>query len=135
LTTNRLHQIFLVLIALHSFILGGAMLFWSTSTMRLFGWEYTGPLFYPAQTGVFLVLLAGAYLAGLWYRPFAWFLVITKAVAVVFLLTEFYIVELDPPRTLLAAALGDGLMGIAVGGTLILLRKNGKQVVSSAVAD
>ena len=130
MNAHRLNQIFIILVALHSLILGSAMLFWPLTTMKFFGWEYEGPVFYPAQTGVFLVLLAGAYLAGLWYRPFAWFLVITKAVAVVFLLTEFYIVENDPPRTLLVAAFFDGLMGITVGGALFQSRKNKRQIRS-----
>ena len=125
---RRLNHIFIVLVALHSLFLGSAMLFWPLTTMKFFGWEYKGPLFYPAQTGIFLTILAGAYLAGLWYRPFAWFLVITKAIAVVFLLTEYYIVEVDPPRTILIAAFLDGLMGIAVGGALFHSGKNNRSI-------
>ena len=129
---HRLTQIFIVLVAMHSIILGSAMLFWPLTTMQFFGWEYQGPLFYPAQTGIFLIILAVAYLEGLWYRPFGWFLVITKAVAVVFLLAEYYIVEVNPPRTILIAAFFDGLMGLAVGGALYKSRKNQRQIRSES---
>ena len=111
---GRLNQILIILVALHSFILGAVMLVLPMATMRFFGWEYQGPMFYPAQTGVFLILLAVAYVAGIWQSAFAWFLVLSKAVAVIFLLSEYFFVEVDPPRTLLLAALLDGAMGILV---------------------
>ena len=88
-------------------------------TMRMFGWDYRGPMFYPAQTGAFLIVLGAAYGAGLWQSAFGWFLVGAKGVAVVFLVTEYFFVEVDPPGGILLAAGLDGLMGTLVGMALV----------------
>ena len=119
LRANHFNQVLIILVALHSFLLGTAMLLAPSATMRFFGWEYQGPMFYPAQTGVFLILMGVAYTAGLWHLDFAWFLVLSKTVAMVFLLIEYYFVEVDPPRTLLMAAWFDGAMGALVFCQLI----------------
>jgi hypothetical protein len=82
------------------------------------GWEYDGPTFFPAQSGVFLLILGGSYLAAIWHRPFAWLLVASKAAAVVFLLAE-YALGNGPTMLLLPAAALDGLMGLAVAAAVI----------------
>jgi len=105
------------LVAAHSIVLGLAMLFRPAETMRLCGWDYEGPTFFPSQSGVFLLLLGMAYAIGARQRAFAKFLVASKAVAVAFLVSR-YLDGVAPDAALLAAA-GDGLMGAAVGGILI----------------
>lgn len=87
--------------------------------LDLVGWGYEGPRFFPAQAGVFLLLLGCGYFIGIWLRPFAWFLVGSKATAVVFLLSESLYNDI-PARLLLSAALLDGLMGAGVAGVLWL---------------
>ena len=99
-------------VALHSLVLGVAMLVAPIWTLGLVGWQYDGPAFFPAQSGVFLVLLGGAYWAGIRFRPFAWFLVVSKGAAVLFLVAEVLLSQ-DRPILLLAALL-DALMGTAV---------------------
>ena len=99
-------------VALHSFVLGTIMLVNPTGALRFAGWEYEGPRFFPAQSGIFLLILGGAYLAGAWKRPFAWFLVASKAAAVIFLVGEALLG--GAPRICLLAALGDAAMGAAV---------------------
>lgn len=103
-------------VSLHSIALGAAMLTMPERILRLFGWEPAGPMFFPEQSGIFLVILGMAYAAGLWQRSFAWFLVVSKAVAVAFLVAE-YVRGAAPTMALYAAAF-DGLMGAVVGAAL-----------------
>lgn len=105
------------IVAAHSIVLGLAMLFRPVETMRLSGWEYEGPTFFPSQSGVFLLLLGMAYAIGARQRAFAKFLVASKTVAVAFLVSR-YLTGAAPDAALLAAAI-DGVMGAAVGGVLI----------------
>ena len=104
-------------IALHSCLLGLAMLFAPYRTLGLVGWDYTGPPFFPSQSGIFLLILGGAYAAALWHRPFAWFLVASKAAAVLFLLTSVLLAT-GPPIILLQT-FADGAMGLAVAAAVV----------------
>lgn len=115
----RPEKLLIVLVAVHSVVLGIALLFMPFTTLRLFGWETGGQIFFPSQSGVFLILLGGAYFAALWHRPFAWLLVVSKGVAVLFLVTHYLLGT--GPAVLLAAAFFDGLMGAAV--LVVLVRK------------
>ena len=114
---RQIKKLLICAIALHSFVLGTALLVNPKWVLGLSGWNYNGPSFFPAQSGIFLLILAGAYLAGLWYRAFAWFLVASKATAVVFLIAEYIIGA--APRLVLLAAFFDGLMGVVVAIALI----------------
>jgi hypothetical protein len=111
----------IAVVSVHSFVLGLAMIFCPLHIFAIFRWEHEGSVFFPAQAGVFLILLSGAYLAGTWIKPFAWFLVVSKAVAVTFLVSAWSIGL--GPNLLLIAALLDGLMGAAV--LLAISRKPG----------
>ena len=109
--------------ALQSLILGACMTFRPAPTLAFFGWEYDGPgFFFPSQSGIFLFLLGSAYMAGVWHRPFAWFLVWTKVVAVAFLLTEYFAFAM--PLSILWAAMGDGAAGAGVALALLAERQN-----------
>jgi len=114
---RRIKTLVVGLVAAHSMILGTAMLFAPRATMALFGWGYRGGTFYPSQAGVFLLLLGIAYAIGARQRAFARFLVGSKAVAVVFLVTQY--VQGNAPPVVLTAAIGDGVMGLAVAAALI----------------
>ncbi len=105
-------------VALHSFALGFAMLVRPAWTLALLGWDYEGPLFFPAQSGIFLLILGGAYLTAIWRRPFAWFLVASKAAAVAFLVSEWGLG--GGPSMVLVAAFFDGLMGTGVAVAVLL---------------
>lgn len=104
-------------VALHSIILGAAMLIRPMLVLELSGWQYDGDAFFPQQAGIFLTLLGGAYAMALWHRHFAWFLVVSKTVAVAFLVGEHLFGT--APKVILVAALLDGLMGAAVAITMI----------------
>lgn len=104
-------------VAAHSLLLGAALLVVPSRLLALARWPHDGPVFFPAQSGVFLVILGLGYAAGLRLRPFAWFLVVSKAIAVVFLAGAF--VAGQAPRIVLLQAALDGLMGLAVAAALL----------------
>jgi hypothetical protein len=118
LNAHRLEKTIISLVALHSFILGSAMLFFPTRTLQMFRWDYHGDLFFPAQTGIFLILFAIAYVAVLWHRELVWYIIVTKIAAVAFLLGAFIILGDEAPRVILITALLDGTMGAAVTATM-----------------
>ncbi len=119
MNVKSLEKIIIAAVALHSIVLGVAMLVDPVWTLELCGWKYDGDIFFPQQAGVFLVIFGGAYVVALWRRPFAWFLVASKAAAVAFLLAE-YLAGAAAPATLLVAGLFDGMMGLAVAVVLML---------------
>ncbi len=117
---DRLLRPIVLLVAAHSLVLGAALLARPRAVLALAGWPPEGPIFFPAQAGAFLVILGLGYLAGLRLRAFAWFLVLSKAVAVAFLAAAL-LARLAPPVVLPAAVL-DGLMGLATAGALLRSR-------------
>ena len=80
--------------------------------MSTVGWEITGSLFFPSQTGLFLMILGGAYLGAIWSRSFAWLIIASKVSAVLFL-TGWYLTGIAPKVIIPIAAL-DALMGMTV---------------------
>ncbi len=119
LNPRRIETIIVFLIALHSVLLGLAMTFHPIHLLKLFGWNYQGPMFFPTQTGVLLVLFGILFAAILFHRTLTWFIVVVKTAAVVFLLSQHFILGPDAPDTILIAALLDGLMGASVAAILI----------------
>ncbi|NOX56757.1 MAG: hypothetical protein GXP27_20405 [Planctomycetes bacterium] len=105
------------LVALHSLLLGAAMLFFPTRTLHAVGWTYDGDVFFPAQAGLFLLILGSAYIAGLWHDGFVWLLVASKVAAVLFLVFEYLLGH--APTVVFFAALLDGLMGLSVGAIML----------------
>jgi hypothetical protein len=120
LIIRRLETILVLLIGLHSLILGFAMALQPTRTLYLFGWDYQGPMFFPTQAGVFLALFGILFVIFIWYRRLIWFIIVIKSAAVVFLLSQNYILGPAAPSTILLATVFDGLMGLPVAGILIL---------------
>jgi hypothetical protein len=109
-------------VALHSLTLGGLLLFMPVAILHRLGWPYEGSIFFPAQSGVFLLILGAAYVGAVRHRAFAWLLVGSKAAAVAFLLAHAWL-GTAPPGLLLLAALADSLMGAAVAVVLVAGRR------------
>ena len=116
MTARRLEKLIICAVALHSLVLGAAMLTYPCWVLRMVGWDYEGPPFFPAQSGLFLLILGGAYVAGIWQRCFAGLLVTSKAAAVVFLVAQYAFG--NGPLILILAACLDGLMGAAVAAVV-----------------
>lgn len=119
-------------VAAHSIGLGLLMLFLPGTMLRLTGWTADNTLFFPAQSGIFLLILGGACLAGAWHRPFAWFLVASKAAATVLL--SVVLLVMDVPTILNLALVGDALMGIAVLIVLLIERQAVYTATTSGLA-
>ena len=71
-----------VLIALHTYGIGVALLVLPEWALRFGGWETIPPLFFPRQAGVFHLVLGTGYLAEYLRWRSVWLLLIAKACAV-----------------------------------------------------
>jgi hypothetical protein len=109
---HRLQKLTIGAVALHSAFVGVALLTRPIQTLHLAGWEHEGSTFFPAQAGVFHLILAAVYLTAIRHQPLAWILVGAKTTAFVFLTAEY--VAGNGPSVLLLMAVSDGLMGVAV---------------------
>ena len=105
----------LVGIAAHSVALGVAMLSFPMWTLKVVGWEYSGEIFWPSQSGLFLIILGIAYAFALRHRRMVWLIIGSKASAIVFLLA--HVIWLDAPRMVIILGVLDGAMGLS---TLLL---------------
>jgi len=118
MTAKTFRRITVAIVALHSFALGAAMLFAPTWTLRTFGWPYDGPTFFPSQSGILLLLLGLSYVGGIYHLPFVVFLIVSKACAVAFLVTQYFTNE--EQGLILESAAGDAIMGLTVAVALVL---------------
>ena len=105
-------QLLVLAVAAHSIATGMLLLLFPLWTLNLVGWEYAGQAFWPSQAGLFLALLGAIYASAIRLRALIWFVIFSKASAVVFLLLS--VVWLDAPKVVVAMALVDGLMGLSV---------------------
>ena len=103
---------FLALVAAHSILLGVLMLFWPLEFLGRFGWEYADSRFFPAQSGLFLLLLGIVYAVAIRERALVGLVVLSKAAAFVFLVSE--VARGSGPVLLLLTAVIDGVMGAGV---------------------
>jgi len=102
----------ILLIAAHSLILGCLMLFIPNLMLLACGFEQQTPPFFPAQTGLFLMILGACYLASLRMPQLILVILISKAAALAFLVT--FGLLLGGPLSIWLAAVGDGAMLAAV---------------------
>lgn len=120
---SRIERLLIVLIALHTFGVGLALIFFTRAGAALGGWAQVEPLFFARQAGVFHLLLGTAYLIDYVRHRSVLLLLIAKTTAVVFLAT---ITLLDhAPWVAPLSCLADGLMGLAV---LIVRRRVGRPI-------
>ncbi len=101
-----------VLIALHSVVVGVFLIVATEWGARLGGFGGVQPLFFARQAGAFHFVAATAYLVEYFRYRGVLLLVVTKSVAVVFLVMT---AALDSvPWVVPLSGLADGLMGLAV---------------------
>jgi len=110
-----------VAIAGHSLALGLSLLFFPRWVLQLVGWQYAGPVFWPSQAGLFLVILGVTYAWAVRLRPLLWLVIGSKVSAVVFLLLS--VAWLEAPRLVALLGCGDGMMGLAVALLFCGLRR------------
>jgi hypothetical protein len=114
---DRLERTLVVLIALHSVVVGLFLAFATDWGARLGGFPSPVPLFFPRQGGAFHFVVAAVYLVERFHYRGVFLLVLAKSIAVVFLVLATVLT--DVPWLVPLSAVGDGLMAVAV----VLLRR------------
>lgn len=99
-------------VALHSIVLGVVMLVWPLQVLSTFGWDFVETRFYPAQSGLFLLILGIVYTAAIRVRAYVAIVILSKAFAVAFLVGEAWRGSC-PPIVYLTAGI-DAIMGVLV---------------------
>lgn len=118
---DRPFRILILLIGAHSCILGVAMLFATERILAVLGFSTAPPLFFPSQSGIFMLILGILYLGALAERSYVWAIVVSKALAVLFLFV--HVTMLSAPPVIWAALAGDSTMLVAVIALLVRHRR------------
>jgi hypothetical protein len=109
---SRHERTLIVLIALHSTVVGAMLFFAPQWAMRFAGWDHIEPAFFGLQAGVFHFVLATGYILEYWQHRGVSLLVAAKTIAFIFLTGATI---LDPlPWAVWASGILDGAMAIAV---------------------
>lgn len=106
------------LIGIHSCVVGILMLFAPSFMLRTFGFSEAVPIFFPSQSGIFLLILGFCYLRALAEPVLVKVILISKAFAVVFLF--MHAAYLSAPPIIWAMFAGDATMLAALGAALFL---------------
>ena len=109
---DRLTRTVILLIGLHSCALGLLMLLLPLWTLRLMGFGDPGSAFFPSQSGIFLLILGVCYLGALRRPALVFVILVSKALAVAFLVV--HAAFLGAPAVVGAAAAGDAAMLAAI---------------------
>jgi hypothetical protein len=104
-------RILIILIALHSFIVGSMLMFAAEWAVRFAGWHGADPIFFIWQAGAFHFVLATGYLVEYFRSRTIVLLLIAKSVAFVFLIGGSLLVE--TPWSVWFSGCADGAMGLA----------------------
>lgn len=92
------------------------MLFVPGLMLRFLGFVEPVPLFFPSQSGIFLLILGICYLLALVRPSFEIIIPLSKVLAIIFL--TVHAVFLSAPSMIWAADIGDLLMCVAFSGAL-----------------
>ena len=110
--TERHEWLLIILVALHSAIIGVVFILAPNFTMQFGGWERIEPVFFGRQAGAFHIVLAAGYLMEFAKYRGVRLILIAKSFAFVFLLIYTII---DPlPWAVPASGVIDGLMALVV---------------------
>jgi hypothetical protein len=126
LNVSVLLRVVLLLVGLHSVILGGTIYFFTVPFHQFFFSVDSDNYFFIKQSGVFLFLAGLFYLIPVLdmkrYKLFIALVVFSKVTAVAFLLRNAHLAP-SPPMVYLAA-LGDGLMATTISLLALIGYKN-----------
>ena len=103
----------IVLIAIHSFVVAFFLMFFTRWGAAFGGWGDVSPLFFARQAGVFHIVVGVGYLLDYFRYRSVTFLLVTKVLAVLFLVSMMMVAE---PATWVIplSALADGAMALVV---------------------
>ncbi|MGD8780478.1 MAG: hypothetical protein PVH88_16115 [Ignavibacteria bacterium] len=123
-----LTKVFLYLVAIHSFFVGMALIFFPSNLMVLFYFSAITEPFFKAQGGVFHLVMVVAYIIAaidpVGNLKFIIFAIITKLIATVFLITYFLLHT--SMVTVFLSGVGDFIMAVI----LYLLFDNMKKQIT-----
>ncbi len=122
MSATRLERLAVHLVALHSVAVGLGLIFLTRWGAAFGGWPDVAPLFFARQAGVFHFVVVAGYLLEYHRSGGVTFLLTTKSIAVVFLLT-MTVVDGGPWMVPVSAA-GDALMGAVIW---VLHRRTGAE--------
>lgn len=113
---QKLLSVVLWLTACHSFLMGIALIAQPPTIMAIVGFSRLGERFFPAQGGVFHIVMGIAYVLGAVntekYHELIFFAIIVKAAATLFLMLYCFAVEFK--WIILLSGIGDCIMGLAI---------------------
>lgn len=104
--------ILVVLVALHTLIVGVMLTFFASWALQFGGWSQVPPLFFPRQGGAFHLVVGFGYLYEYFRHRGVSLMLCAKLVATVFLGVSCLTDSL--PWSLAVSAVGDAAMGLAV---------------------
>ena len=116
-------SVVIALIALHSMALGAGMMLFARPFLQAFGFPPEPSLFYPTQSGLFLLILGVCYALAVRDRALAPVIVVSKAGAVVFLFAE--VLWGGAPPIIWGAGFGD--LGMLVTVLALLKMERARQ--------
>ncbi|MCM2315542.1 MAG: hypothetical protein NDJ92_10370 [Thermoanaerobaculia bacterium] len=116
---DKLLQLVILLVGIHSCVLGLAMLFATRRMVETLGFAPSVPAFFPSQSGIFMLILGLFYLRALAEPAYVWTILVSKALAVAFLL--MHVLFVAAPPIIWAACAGDAAMLVAVA---IMVRRH-----------
>ena len=117
---DRLLRLLIALIGTHSCLLGVVLLALPQLTLRTFGFPADVPVFFPSQSGIFLLILGICYLLAVAEPALTKVILVSKALAVGFLFSHAAFFAAPPIVWLMLA--GDASM-LAALSTVLLLRR------------
>jgi len=109
---RTLERWYVILVALHSYCVGGFLLFATRWGAEFGGWGDVEPLFFARQAGVFHFVVATGYLIEYFRYRRITLLLTAKSIAVVFL-TSMALLDGQPWAVPLSAAADGAMAGIA----------------------
>lgn len=110
--TEKHETLLIVLVAVHSLIIGASFFLIPNLLIRFGGWTVIEPLFFAHQAGAFHVALATAYLVEYFKYRGVTVIISAKSIALIFLLLE---AVLEPvPWAVPLSGVADGAMAAVV---------------------
>ena len=113
---DKLLSTVLYLVAFHSLVMSVILITQPTALMQFVGFGHNSERFFPAQGGVFHLLMFGVYLTGAIhvekYYYFIVFSIFVKALATSFLLIYAFAVEFK--WVIFLSGIADGIMGLMI---------------------
>ena len=123
------------IVAIHSFIVGLGLIIQHPDIMKFSGFGTCSECFFPAQGGIFHMIMSFAYILAAVdldkYFSLAFFSIIVKLCATIFLFTYYFFV--DPIWMVFASGIQDGILFILILFSFLSYNKWRKEIINKGV--